>query len=101
PSGVTTVGSATYHWRFHDRSLPALKIWNRYASGATWRTGEALPLTRGVSMKLSGVPDGLGIMGQFTARFGNAEDVQGMVTSPTVGVPARRTVWFPGKVHGP
>ncbi len=43
-------------------------------------------------MKLSGVPEGFGVMGQFTARLGNAEDVQGIVTSPTVGVPANRTV---------
>src|SRR5690349_20545669 len=62
-TSVGAVGSAVNQDRFSERSMPALRILNRYAAGATWRTGYATPFTTGVSMNPSGVPEGLGIIG--------------------------------------
>ena len=98
------VASATNHDRFQERSLPALRTLKRYAAGATCKTGYATPLTSGVSMNASGVPDGLGVIGQphegqaavgASVWPGNALEVQAVVIRPAVKEVCG------GKNHGP
>ena len=100
------VESATNHDRFQERSLPAARILKRYASGATWRVGYATPLTTGVSMKDSGVPDGFGMIGHCQSGgvvpvgtpIAAAEVAHGTVTAPLA--PAVRLV-IGGKNQAP
>src|SRR6516225_11462137 len=98
-SVLPCVESATNHERFQERSFPALRSLNRYASGATCRTGYALPFTIGVSMNASGVPDGLGIIGHCRIAPPAIELAHGMVTPVPPG-PAVRVV-IGGKNHAP